>query len=107
MPPRRGNGRKPYTAFGSRAALGGSVNARRVSSEMTAPTVFFSRRASSLAARSTSSSMSSVVRMHLVLAHQIAGRQAEQPIGLVATGVWARRLIRFADTVRLEDGSAV
>src|SRR5262249_26050700 len=71
IPPRLGNGRNPCTALDPRAAGVGAVNALRVSSEMTAPAVFFSRRASSLAARSTSSSMSSVVRMHLMLLHHM------------------------------------
>ena len=73
IPPRFGNGRNPCVGLGAGPADGGAVNARRVSSEMTAPAVFFSRRASSLAARSTSSSISRVVRTHLMLSHHIGG----------------------------------
>jgi len=68
IPPRLGNGRNPYNDLGSLTLAGSApVRALRASSEMTRPAVFRSRRAKSLAARSTSSSMSSVVRMHLML----------------------------------------
>ena len=43
---------------------------------MTSPAVFFSRRARSLAACSTSSAMSRVVRMHQMLLHHASERQA-------------------------------
>src|SRR5450759_4881944 len=71
MPPRLGKARRPYIAFGSRAArvIGGVVKALRASSEIISPVVFFSWRASSLAAWSTSLAILRVVRMRQMLLH--------------------------------------
>lgn len=88
-----GNGRKPYTAGCSATVdVGGrAVRACRSSSETTCPAVLDSRRARSLAASSTSSSMSSVVRMHLMLTHQMQRFQR-----FAITGRWVAGARGFA-----------
>src|SRR5579871_3575688 len=68
-PPRRGKTYQPFVRTAPAGPDDGAeslvlINARRASSDRTLPAVFRSLRASALAASSTSSSISSVVRMH-------------------------------------------
>ena len=68
--PRRGRGLKPCRSVPASASWRSCpVSAWRARSESTAPVVRFSRRARSCTASSTSSSMLSVVRMHVMLVH--------------------------------------
>lgn len=62
-------------------------------SEIILPTVFFSRRASSLAVRSTSSSMSSLVFMHLTQTHQIICRKIIDPPSTIRQGGGRREIL--------------
>ena len=70
-PPRLGNGRNPKQVSGvwRLAPSGPIVSARRESSEITTPKVFFWRRARSRAACKTSLSISNVVLMHQMSIH--------------------------------------
>src|SRR5712691_554487 len=74
-----GSNRKPlrYSGFSSR---GGPIKAWRARSEMTCPAVVFRTAANSLAASKTSSSISRVVRMHQMLAHQMRNFKSHRQI---------------------------
>ena len=91
--PRRANGRKPRKTSLAASFLEevyfASVRERRASSETMRPAVLCSGRASSLAACKTSSSISSVVLMHLMITHHNSGLNAsgngpEECIGVTA-----------------------
>jgi hypothetical protein len=68
-PPRLGNTVKPFRSVSGESV--GRVNACLIRSETTRPIVVLPRSDNSLAAANTSSSISSVVRMHLMLSHQM------------------------------------
>lgn len=108
MTPRLGKGRKPKNSADPDKGVWPRVDRpRRASSDNTWPAVLPSRRASSLAANSTSSAMSNVVLTHQMLLHQLPMCQCRSrngepsaPCGQLpgeqrhhSSGRWLRRIL--------------